>query len=493
MKLKVKDVQLTTGGPLVAVLHEKTAKKLGIFPTDRLHIRRLQKKEGANCVINITKKGLQEDEIGLFEEVIKKLKVLHGTHVEVEQAEHPVSIQFIKKKLEGKELTETELNMIVKDIVANELSETELTYFVSGCYSHGLSIKETVALTNAIVNNGERLHFKKGEVILDKHCSGGVPGNRTTMIVIPIVASLGYTIPKTSSRAITSPSGTADTFEVLAPVTLNKKKIEHVLKKTKACIVWGGGVDLASADDKMIKIRHPLSIDPTGMLLASIMAKKKAAGATHVLIDIPWGKNIKIDTKKQAKKLRKGFLKVGKLLGFKMKVILTNGSQPIGNGIGPALEAADVISVLKGDGPNDLREKALYMATEALKLVGEKSPKEKVLQALESGKAYKKFKEIIHAQGGLKHPNIPKAAFFYSVDAKKEGKIVEINNKKISQIATLAGAPEEKTAGVYLRVRVNRFVKKGETLFTVYANNKQNLDTVKKELKNLDPIVYEQR
>jgi len=492
MKLKVRDVQLTTGGPLVAVLHEKTAKALGIFPTDRLHIRRIQKKEGANCVINITKKGIQEDEIGLFEEVMKKLKVTHGTHVEVEQAEHPISIQFIKKKLEGKALTETELNMIVKDIVANELSETELTYFVSGCYSHGLSLKETVFLTNAIVNNGERLHFKKGEIVLDKHCSGGVCGNRTTMIVIPIIASLGYKIPKTSSRAITSPSGTADTFEVLAPVTLNKKKIEAVVKKTNACIVWGGGVDLASADDKMIKIRHPLSIDPTGMLLASIMAKKKAAGATHVLIDIPWGKNIKIETKKQAKKLRKGFLKVGKLLGLKMKVILTDGSQPIGNGIGPALEATDVISVLKGDGPNDLREKAIYMAIEALKLIGEKNPQEKVLQSLESGNAYKKFKEIIHAQGGLKHPTLPKAQFFHNVEAKQEGRISEINNKKMATLATLAGAPEEKAAGIYLRVRVNRWIKKGETVFTIYANTKQNLETVKRQLKERDPIVYEQ-
>ncbi|MSR86276.1 thymidine phosphorylase [Candidatus Woesearchaeota archaeon] len=491
MKLKVRNVQLTTGGPLVAVLHEKTAKALGIFPTDRLHVRRMHKKEGANCVINITKKGVQEDEIGLFEEVIKKLKVSHGVHVEVEQAEHPVSIQFIKKKLEGKELTEQELDLIVKDIVANELSETELTYFVSGCYSHGLSIKETVALTNAIVKNGEQLHFNKGEIVLDKHCSGGVPGNRTTMIVIPIIASLGYKIPKTSSRAITSPSGTADTFEVLAPVTLNKKKIEAVVKKTNACIVWGGGVDLASADDKMIKIRHPLSIDPTGMLLASIMAKKKAAGATHVLIDIPWGKNVKIETKKQAKVLRKGFLKVGKLLGLKIKVLLTDGSQPIGNGIGPALEATDVISVLKGDGPNDLRQKAIFMATEALKLIGEKDAEEKVIQALESGKAYQKFKEIIYAQGGLKHPNIPKAQFFYSINAKQEGKIKEINNKKIALIATLAGAPEEKSAGVYLRVRVSRWVKKGENLFTIYANTKQNLDTIKRQLKELDPIVYE--
>ena len=491
MKLKVKEVQLTTGGPLIAVLHEKTARTLGVFPTDRLHIQRLLNKQGANCVIDISTKGIKEGEIGLFEEAIKKMKVRPGITVEVERAEHPASIQYIKKKLEGKELTEKELESIVKDIVNNELSETELTYFVSGCYSKGLSIKEIVALTNAIVNNGETLHFKKEEIVLDKHCIGGVPGNRTTMIVIPIIASLGYKIPKTSSRAITSPSGTADTFEVLAPVTLKKKKIEEVLRKTNGCIAWGGGVDLAAADDKMIKIRHPLSIDPTGMLLASIMAKKKAAGATHVLIDIPWGKGAKIEAKKEAKRLRKLFLKVGKLLGFKMKVILTDGSQHIGNGIGPALEAKDIISVLKGDGPSDLREKALFMATEALKLIGEKNPKQKALEALESRKAYFKFRDIIHAQGGLKHPNIPQAKYFYNVDATQEGRIKEINNKKISFLATLAGAPEEKTAGIYLRVRKGRPIKKGMTLFTIYTNTQTNLETVKRQLKSLNPIVYE--
>ncbi|MDP3727980.1 MAG: thymidine phosphorylase [bacterium] len=491
MKLKVKDVQLTTGGPLVAVLHEKTAKFLGIFPTDRIYIKRIHNKDGVNCVIDITKKGIKEGEIGLFEEVLKKLKISHGMQVEVKRAEHPASIQAIKRKLEGETLTEQEFNMIVRDIVNNELSETELTYFVSGCYSHGLSIKETVFLTNAIVNNGERLHFRKGEIILDKHSIGGVPGNRTTMIVIPIIASLGYKIPKTSSRAISSPSGTADTFETLAPVNLNKKKIEAVVKKTNACIVWGGGVDLASADDKLIKVRHPLKIDPTGMLLASIMAKKKAAGATHVLIDIPWGKETKLETKKEAKKLKKGFLKIGKLLNFKMKVILTDGSQPVGNGIGPALEAADVISVLKGDGPNDLREKAIFMATEALKLVGEKNPEEKVLAALESGKAYHKLQEIIIAQGGKKHISIPKAKYFYNVLAVKTGIIEGIHNKRISLLATLAGAPEEKTAGIYLRVKINNEVQKGDILYTIYTNTKQNLDSVKRQLKELDPIVYE--
>ncbi len=445
--------------------------------------------KGLEQRINVSEGGIKENEVGLFQEAFNRLKIPEGTHIELSKEQRPMSIQFIKKKLSGEELTSEEIDTIVKDIVNNELSEIELTYFVSGCYTKGLSIEETVSLTNAIVNNGERLHFKD-KIICDKHSSGGVAGNRTTMVVVPIIASLGYKMPKTSSRAITSASGTSDTMEVLASVTLSKEKIMEVVKKTNGCMVWGGGVDLASADDKMINVRHPLSMDPTGMLLASILAKKKAAGATHILIDIPYGPGVKVKTKSEAKKLGKLFIKVSKKLNLKIKVLLTDGSQPIGNGIGPALEAADVLSVLQGDGPNDLREKSIYLATELLNLVGEKDSLNKVLDSIESGKAYQKMIEIIQAQGGHKHPIIPKAKYFFNVNANRDGKITFIDNQKINKIATMAGAPEEKTAGIYLRVRANREIKRGTTLFTIYSNSLQNIENIKKQLKEINPISY---
>ena len=489
MKLKVKDVNLSTGGPLVAVLHEKTARKLNIYPTDRLSIRRVKRGNRITSVVNISSMGIREDEIGLFEEILKKLNVTEGTHVEIDIAERPKSLAFIKKKLEGKELDEKEFTQIIKDVMNNEFSDVELTYFVSACYSRDFSISETVALTNAIVENGNRLHFKD-KIILDKNCIGGIPGNRTSLILIPIIASLGYKMPKTSSRAITSAAGTADTFEILAPVTLSIKKIQKVVNKTNACIVWGGTGDLAGADDKLIKIRYPLSIDPTGMLIASILAKKKAAGATHVLIDIPWGKGAKAETKKQVLELKRAFKKVSKLLGLKIRIILTDGSHPIGHGIGPALEASDVISVLKGDGPEDLREKAVFMATEMLKLVGEKDPLKKVLDVLESGKAYEKFREIIIAQGGLQRPIIPKAKYFFDILATRNGVVKGIDNKNIAKVARFAGAPEDKAAGVYIHVHIKTKVKKGTILFTAYSNSQQNLEIVKKQLKEGNPISY---
>jgi thymidine phosphorylase/intein/homing endonuclease len=919
MQLKIREIPLSSGGPLIAVLNEKTAKKLSLFPKERVHIKRLRAKNGITCVINISEGGIHENEIGLFQEAFKKLNIPEGTHIDLSPESKPESIQYIKKKLNGEELNEKEINLIVKDIVSNELSEIELTYFVSGCYTKGLSIKETLALTNAMVENGEKLSFKSN-IVVDKHCLtydtpfiykdhneikispigevceailnndnskdivnnnhlkaltlneqgeiefqfitkifkvkspkelqkiklignreieltedhtifilkegkiinipskaikkgdyvlvpsgikdkdiiskirldskrilrdykkipqeiqiepefvrllayyiaegftneggvflnfgshetkliedsihcikkifhfeptinqphktairvcmysktlaqifnevikagdcalnkkipsfmfhvtpelkkeflrtlikgdghnrrgyescyvtsskklkcqlgymlsllgisvtyhtakattrkfpngqicniqesyqiytqarelyggrkkdnvsymnlipikeigkinnsnvgwikrralktqkyitkdklkqiedniesqdikkilngylsvlevkenkkvlstsnyvydievsgfnkfiagtapilihnciGGIAGNRTTLVTIPILASLGYTIPNTSSRAITSVSGTSDTFEVLAPVTLTKSKILEVVKKTNACMVWGGGVDLASADDKMIHVRHPLSIDPTGMMLASILAKKKATGITHLLMDIPYGPTAKIKTKKDAKKLEKLFLKVSKHLGIKIRVVLTDGSQPIGNGIGPALECEDVLSVLQGDGPNDLREKSIYLAVETLKLIGEKDPLNKVLDAIESGKAYKKMIEIIQAQGGHKHPVLPKTKYFYNVNANHDGKITSIDNKEINKIAMMTGAPEEKAAGLYLRVRANREIKKGTTLFTIYSNSLQNIEDIKERLKAINPITY---
>jgi len=322
------------------------------------------------------------------------------------------------------------------------------------------------------------------------NCIGGIPGNRTTMIVVPIMAALGYKMPKTSSRSITSPSGTADTMEVLAPVSLGVKKLKKIVNKTKGCIVWGGGMNLAAADDKLIKIRHPLRLDPLGMVLASIMAKKKAVGATHVLIDIPFGEGAKIEFKKEALDLKKQFIKMGKLMGMKVRVILTDGTQPIGNGIGPALECSDVISVLKGKGPHDLREKSIFLCIEILKMLRVSRAKKKVLKVLENGKAYEKFKEIIKAQGGKKRFVVPRAKLFYDVKAGKSGKVVEIRNKVVSKLARLSGSPEDRAAGMYLRVDRGDEVKRGEILFTLYAESEIKLDTAKNYLKRVKPILY---
>ncbi len=315
--------------------------------------------------------------------------------------------------------------------------------------------------------------FMAGTAPMAVHnCIGGIPGNRTTMVVIPIIAAAGFTIPKTSSRAITSPAGTADTMECLAKVELPASRIKQIIKKIGACIVHGGSMNLAPADDKIIEVEHPLSIDAEGQLLASVMAKKYSVSATHVLIDVPMGKSTKAKTWKDANHLKDMFEMVGKSLGMKVKVIVTDGSHPIGRGIGPLFEAEDVMSVLKNehDAPQDLRKKALFMAGVLLEMTGKykKGEGEKAAtQLLESGKAWVKMNEIIDAQGRLKKP--AKGKFTHQVFSTQAGKIVAVDNDRVAKIARISGNPEDKGAGVILNKNVGDMVKKGELLYTVYA------------------------
>jgi len=482
MFLKPKRIPIRVGNKYIAILNIKTAASMDLHPEDRIHLKNGAKK--ITAILDITeRKELKDNQIGLYAETWDKLgiKPKHKVHIEV--APKPESDTYIKEKLQGKTLSRKKIDCIVKDIVADDLSDIEMTYFVSGCYARGLSDSETVNLTKAIVKFGNKLHFND-KIIMDKHCIGGVPGNRTTMVVVPIMTALGYRMPKTSSRAITSPAGTADTMEVLTNVINDAPKLKKIAMKVGGFITWGGGVDLAAADDRLIRVRFPLKLDPEGMLLASIMAKKFSVSANHVVIDIPLGPEGKIQSKKQGKHLKSRFLAIGKKLGMKIKVFFTNGSQPIGNGIGPVLEAMDVMKVLKNapDAPQDLKKKSIMLATELLNLTGKYSSPisaEKVItECLESGDAYKQMQRIIQAQGRKQMPKPGKHQM--SVMAEKSGKVQVINNKLIANIARTAGAPKDVGAGVYVYKKLGDKVKKGEKLYTVYSENKVRFDDVKK-------------
>lgn len=472
-----KKIDIKVGNHHIVLLNEAMAHQLDVLPSDRLYLK--NGSDEAIAIVDISSR-MKNGEIGLYIETWNKLNVKAGDQrVSVEIARKPDSISYIREKLDGKKLNTFKLNKIIKHIVHERLSDVETTYFISACYIHGLDDEETVNLTKAIVKNGGRLKFKN-KVVLDKHCIGGVPGNRTTPITVAICAAAGLLVPKTSSRAITSPAGTADTMEVLANVTNDAKKLTKIAKKVGAFISWGGGVDLAAADDHMIRIRNPMSLDPQGMLLASILAKKHSVSATHVVIDIPYGPDVKVKTPKDAQPLKKRFEKIGKMLGMKIKVVLTNGKQPIGNGIGPILECIDVMKVLKNekDAPQALRKKSLYIAGVALELAGKAKKGQGLKLAktiLVSGKAYQKLLEIIKAQG---QKNTPLIAGKYTVDikAQKSGAIIHINNKLISHYARLAGAPINIGAGLYIYKFVGEKVQKGDKLFTIHAENNARLE-----------------
>jgi len=480
MKLKVKDMDIATGGILIATINVEDARKLDLYHEDRIFIRKGRKVTTAVVDIAESGKAVRHGSIGLFEEVLSKIGAKNGDIVEVDLQEKPSSVYAIKKKLDGYKLTAKEIDDIIKDVVEGKLTDLELAYYIGACYTRGMDLAETVALTKSMVMHGGHLKFNK-KFIIDKHCTGGVPGNRTTMILVPILAAAGLTIPKTSSRSITSPAGTADTMEVLAPVELSLKKIKKVVTDTNGCIVWGGAVDLAAADDKMIRVRHSLSMDPEGMLLSSILAKKAAVGSTHVLIDIPIGKDTKIKTEKEAKHLKNEFIKIGQKLGMHIKVIITDGTQPIGNGAGPVLEARDALYILRRDPrrPLDLEKKGVMMASLIMEMIGIKNAKKKAQHILDSGAAYKKMKEIIKAQGG--NPNIDPdkmklGKYSFTYKSPKTGLIYDIDNITINKMARIAGAPRDKAAGVYIHKHERQMVKKGEPLFTIYSESPVKLE-----------------
>jgi thymidine phosphorylase len=289
-------------------------------------------------------------------------------------------------------------------------------------------------------------------------------------------------------------------MEVLADVVMPMHDIKKVVDQVGGCMVWGGAVNLAPADDKFITVEHPLSIDAEAQLLASILAKKGSVSATHVLIDIPVGKGAKIKDASKAKHLKTMFEKIGKQIGMEIHCMITDGSQPIGNGIGPALEAIDVLKVLRNDkdAPQDLKKKSLEVAGRIMTLYPlpywkAKHGQKCALEMLESGKAYATMKKLIAAQG--KKADTPEhikvGKFTYAHTAWKDGTVKSISNEIISKIAKNAGAPGDKGSGLYLHHHVGDRVKKHDPLFTVYAESKQKLTFAKDCLRIEDGIEIE--
>lgn len=492
MKLTVKDMDIATGGVRVVLLNEKDAEKLDLHHNDRVEIRKGKKKTTAVLDIAESSKAVKLGAIGLFEEVLDDLKVKHNDTVELSAGKKPSSVTYIRKKLDGLELKYPETLEVVQDIVDDNLTDIELTSYIAANYVHGMSLKEIIDSTKAMTITGSRIDLKN-KIIADIHGIGGVPGNRTTPIVVPILAAAGLKVPKTSSRAITSPSGTADTMEVFCNVGVAIPKLKKIIQKVGAFLAWGGAeeINLAPADDKIIQIEHPLEIDAEGQMIASIMAKKASVSATHLLLEISIGKSAKVANKKEAERLKWYFSKVGDSIGIKITYFIDDGSQPVGNGIGPALEARDVVWVLTNHdkAPKDLRTKSLEMAAQMLEFTGKAKKKQgmkKATKMLESGKAYNKFLEIVKAQGGkeLKPEQIPIGKHKYTIRATKSGRVAHVDNKITTKIGRMAGAPRDHGSGVYLHVHKRAKVKKGDPLYTIYSQNKEELGYAKEGAKN---------
>ncbi|MEM1998486.1 MAG: AMP phosphorylase [Archaeoglobaceae archaeon] len=489
MKLKLRILPLRSE-KLSAVLNPRDAEELGLMPGDRVKV--VVGKESFVAELDVS--GiLEEGEIGICSFTAETCKIEEECSAEVIPVSRPKAVEFIRKKLDGAKLTSHEMKTIISDISKNVLNDLEISAFILANEILGMSDDELQWMIEAIVDNGERIAFERG-VVVDVHSIGGLPSNRFPIITVPTVAAAGLLIPKTASRAITSASGTADTMEVLANVNLNIDEIKEITEKVGGVIAWGGATNIAPADDRIIRVEHPLSIDPRPQLLASVMAKKGAIGAKHVVIDIPFGEGAKIDNIESARSLANDFVELGKRLALNVVCALTYGGQPIGRAIGPALEAKEALKAMEERrGSSSLLEKSLGIAGILFEMTGIANDGYSYAKKIfESGKTLEKFKEIISAQGGdekIRAEDIAVGDKIYTLKSNTEGVVVSVSNKAILRIARAAGAPKDKGAGVYVHKKRGEVVKAGEPLLTIYAEKEWKLDNAIEVARIEKPIV----
>ena len=487
MRFKLRLLKIATGKPVV-FLHEYDAKKLGVHIGDRVVIK--SNRDSLVAIVDLVNGFIKKREVALSEELSSFTKT-HNGYVDILPAEFAESSSILQNQAGCKEYSAKDLDKIMSDVVNNRLTEAEIAYFISTMTHCKASIEEVINLTKAIVKTGKRISWPY-KVVADKHSIGGIPANRTTPIVVSICAASGVIMPKTSSRAITSAAGTADAVESMAPVDLSIAQLKKVVRRTGACLAWGGSLGLAPADDKLIRVEKLLRVDPEAQLLASILAKKLSVGSTHVLIDIPYGNGAKV-SKERAGRLSKMFVLLGKKLGLKVKTVITYGAELVGNGVGPILEMKDVLRVLKQDNsPIDLENKSILLAGNLLEMVGKAKKGQGIAKAREilySKEAYKKFCEIISAQGGDPKTWLQEAKFSHSIISKHDGIIKEISNHKINYLARVLGCPIDKASGIYIYKHVGEYIEEGEKIATLFSESSVKLKEAIKFFKKNKPIV----
>ena len=476
-RLKARRVAIDTYRENVAYLNREcgVVRAEGFQALSKLDISVEGNGRAISAVVNVVDDAaiVEPGEVGLSEQAFAQLGVAEGVPVSIAHAEPPASLRSLRRRMSGERLERDEWRAIMRDIAQSRYAKIELAAFLVATSQFELDRDEVSQLTEAMIAAGRSLDWRERPVV-DKHCIGGIPGNRTSMLVVPIVAAHGILIPKTSSRAITSPAGTADTMEVLATVELGFERMSEIARTLRGCLAWGGTAELSPADDVLISVARPLAIDSPGQMVASILSKKCAAGSTHMVLDIPVGPSAKVRSMPEAQRLKKLFEYVARHVGLVLEAVITDGRQPIGNGVGPVLEARDVMQVLNLDpaAPMDLRQKALRLAGRVIEFDPDVRGGDGFTIArdiLDSGRALAKMNEIIDAQGRRREaPAL--GALSFEIAADRAGAVTAIDNLQIATIARLAGAPKVPGAGIDLLRKLGDEVRAGEALYRVYAS-----------------------
>ncbi len=481
----------------VILLNDNDARQIGVLEGDRATITRIKTKHTITAPVSITKTLTSQGTATVSRGANDALDAKKGDEIEIRVAPRPASIAFIRKKMDGGKFTREETATIISDLSANVLSPSEITAYITAAYINGLDMDEVEYLTREMVASGEQISFSKKPVV-DKHSIGGVPGNKITFLVVPIIAAAGLLIPKTSSRAITGAGGTADLMEALAPVAFSAAEIKKMTEKAGGVIVWGGATNIAPADDIIVTYEYPLKIDARGQMLASIMAKKMAVGSDTCVIDIPIGLGTKIADEIEGRVIANELITLGNRIGIRVECAVTYGGSPIGRNIGVNLEVSEALSILEGkQGANSLVQKSVAIAGIALEMTGKTgngSGAEAAHDLIKKGKALKKMLEIIEIQGGdpkVKSTDFPSGEHTFIVPSDSDGYVVSIKNQALITIARAAGSPVDHGAGLHIHKKPGEYVKRGEPLLTIYAERGWRLTRAIEEARTAHHVLVE--
>ena len=491
--LKVKIIDIDVEKPF-ALVNSQTLDEVKIKHSTSVKVK--SENLEIMCEVFSTKEIVPPGYVGLSKEVANQLQVADEKNVNVFVRRRPASLDYVKNKNEGLVWKENEIRSIVNDICSNQYTDLEISMFTLAQYFTKLNMDEIQYLTTSMAEFGITLDFD--EPVYDKHSIGGIPGNKVSLIIVPTVAAAGLLIPKTSSRAITSPSGTADTMEVLCDVNFSADEILEIAPKTRGMLVWGGTLDLSPLDEIVIhRVEQPLGIDPHSQMLASIFSKKVSTGVDYLVLDIPTGIGTKMPTKEDAIDYAHESTELGRRLGIQIEAALSYGEQPLGKAVGPALEAREALDVISGKGPTSVFEKSAELSGILFEMAGLAQPGQGASLAadyINKGKTKEKMEEIIGVQGGdsnVTADDVVVGQYTESINATKDGYIIKLSNSAIKKIAKAAGTPKHKEAGVYLHKKIGDFCREGEELMTIYSNSEGRLTEALNLSANLNPYSLE--
>ena len=396
--------------------------------------------------------------------------------------------ELITKKKHGEELSKDEINYLVAGFTKGEIPDYQMSAFLMAVLFCGMTDRETTALTLAMAESGDVVDLSVfGELSCDKHSSGGV-GDKTTLIVAPIVASLGGVVAKMSGRGLGHTGGTVDKLESIPGyrTELSPSEFMEISKKCGLCVCGQSG-NLAPCDKKLYALRDvTATVDSIPLIVSSIMSKKIAAGSKNIMLDVKCGSGAFMKTKEDAKKLAEGMVKIGKMCGRNTKALITNMDVPLGFAVGNSLEVIEAVNVLKGKTHGDIRQVSVSLAAglvSGIKNIDTDSAKALCEKAIDDGSAFEKFKEWISAQGGDSSfadntDLFPKAKYQHEIKADRDGYISHMDAEKIGLSSCELGAGRKMktdvidlSAGLVLSKKTGDFVKSGDVIATLYTNN----------------------